>query len=127
MQRLRRWAGSGLTVALLIASSGCGRNPEPGVGSSTTGEVRLTGTVKIHGLVMSGGKITFDPSNDSRKQATPRTAEVRSDGTFEVTTLTGPNSVRISGPAVKKEPAFGGAKTVDVKPGENTIEISYPD
>jgi hypothetical protein len=127
MWDVRRWAGSALAVASLIASSGCGEG-KPSVETSSTGEAKVIGTVKIHGLAMSGGKITFRPSTDQRKEATPRSAEVRNDGTFEVTTLVGPNTVTISGPAVKKEPALGsGTKTVDITPGENKIEISYPD
>jgi hypothetical protein len=115
-----------LAVASLIASSGCG-DGKPSVETSSTGEAKVIGTVKVHGLAMSGGKIMFDPSNHKGKDATLRSAEVRNDGSFEITTLAGPNTVKISGPAVKKEPALGIAKTVDIKPGENRIEISYPD
>jgi hypothetical protein len=126
MWGVRRWAGSTLAVISLIASWGCGEG-KPSVETSPTGEAKVIGTVKIHGLAMSGGKITFEPSADQR-EATPRSAEVRNDGTFEVSTLVGPNTVKISGPAVKKEPALANApKTVDIKPGENQIEISYPD
>jgi hypothetical protein len=129
MRRARRWVGGALIVASLIASSGCGGESKPPVETSTTtGEAKVTGTVKIHGLAMNGGKITFDPSNNQRKNARPRSVVVRKDGTFEVTTLVGANTVKISGPAVKKEPVLGNLpKTVDVQPGENRIEISYPD
>jgi hypothetical protein len=122
-----------VAVVSLIAASGCGGGnppagaPSPGEASSTA-EAKVTGTVKIHGLAMSGGKITFDPSNPQRKNAQVRAAEVHSDGSFEITTLVGPNTVRISGPAVKKDPGLGTAtKTVDVTSGENRIELSFPD
>jgi hypothetical protein len=123
----RRWALSALAVASLIAPSGCGAG-QPSAETSSTGEARVTGTVKVHGLAMNGGRITFEPAAEPQKKATPRSAEIRSDGTFEITTLAGPNTVKISGPALKKEPALVNApKTVDIKPGENQIEVSYPD
>jgi hypothetical protein len=127
MWTVRRWVGSALACASLIAWSGCGES-KPSAEASQAGAGKVTGTVKVHGLPMSGGKITFAPANSQRKEAKATTTEVRADGTFEVTTVTGPNTVTISGPAVKKEPALGGAsKTVDVKSGENQVEVSFPD
>ena len=67
----------------------------------------MTGTVTIRGKPMKGGEITFDPANYQRKDAAKRTGKINDDGTYEVTTLVGHNTVLLSGPAITKEPNLG--------------------
>jgi len=110
-------------VALVVA--GCGED-KPSVASSTQ-EAKVTGTVTIRGKPMKGGEIIFDPSNYQRKDAAKRTGKINGDGTYEVTTLVGHNSVTLQGPAITKEPNLGyAAQTIEVTSGSNTLNIELP-
>lgn len=94
---------------------------------NTTTEGKVKGTVKVNGAPMKGGEITFDPSSSRRVQAGPKTASVNADGTYEIATLVGKNDVRISGPAVTKQPELGYVtKTVDVAAGRSAIDLEFP-
>jgi len=76
---------------------------------------------------MSSGKVTLDPSNYARENSLPRTGEIKSDGTYEVTTLVGQNVVRVAGPEISKSPRLGYAnETVDVPSGGMTHDIVLP-
>jgi hypothetical protein len=120
----RAWNGS-LAAALVVALWGCGED-KPATESSTA-EAKVTGKVMIRGKPMTSGELIFNPANYLRQNATARKAKINPDGTFEVTTLVGQNSVMISGPAITKEPQLGyGAQTIDVKEGDNTLNIELP-
>ena len=76
---------------------------------------------------MTSGEVSFDPANYKRKDAQVRTAKLHPDGTYEVTTLTGHNAISVTGPAITKEPQLGyAAKTLDVQPGTNSLDIELP-
>ncbi len=121
---VRRFVLGTLTAATLASAAGCGS--KPAVDASTT-EAKVSGSVKIHGKPMTSGEVAFDPANYQRKDAQVRTAKLKPDGTYEVTTLTGLNTISITGPAITKEPelAYAGT-TLDVKPGTNSLDIELP-
>ncbi len=110
---------------LVLASWGCGSGA-PSVETSNS-EAKVTGTIKVHGKPMHGGEITFDPANYQRTDATPRIAKVGLDGTYEISTLVGQNSISVTGPAIDKEPELGyAAQTFDVQSGANTFDVELP-
>ena len=126
MRRERTWAGVALASTLTIGTWGCGGDPKPPVESSLA-EAKVHGTVKAFGKPLTDGEIVFNPANISRKDVPVRTAAINKDGTYEVTTLVGKNSVRVAGPPLEKEPQLGyAALTCDVKSGDNSFDIELP-
>lgn len=126
MRRERAWAGIALASTLTIAPWGCGGESKPAAESSMT-EAKVHGTVKARGKPMTDGEVTFNPANYLRKDVPSRKAAIKKDGTYEVTTLVGRNSVGIGGPALEKDPQLGyAALAYDVKSGDNTFDIELP-
>jgi hypothetical protein len=124
MRFARLWSVASLAVVALVVA-GCG-DGAPSATSSTQ-EGTVTGTVTIHGKPMKGGEITFNPTNNQRKDVPLRTGKIGDDGTYSVNTLVGFNSVRVSGPAITKEPGLGYAnQTIEVTSGSNTLNIVLP-
>ena len=113
-------------AALAVVAACWGCSGTPAVVSSET-EAMVKGTVKAYGKPITAGEVVFDPSNYKRTEAPERTAKIQKDGTYQVTTLVGENSVRVSGPAVEKDPDLGYANLkFDVQSGENTYNIELP-
>ena len=120
----RRWVIPAAASAALLIQAGCGEKPSV---DSTVAEGKVTGSVKIKGKPMTAGTITLDPSNYVRSNQTVRTGVIKADGTFEVTTLIGQNTVRVAGPATVKSPELGYYnQTIDVKSAGTTLEIDLP-
>jgi len=121
---ISRWWLAPAATALSVAAWGCSGGPSV---TSSTSEAKVTGTVKVSGKSMTSGTVTLDPSNFARENANPRTGEIKSDGTYEVTTLVGKNGVRVAGPAITKKPGLGYAnETIDVPSGGMTHDIVLP-
>src|SRR6516165_10361600 len=97
MRVSRWWLAPAAATALSVAAWGC--SGRPAVASSTE-EAKVTGTVKVNGKPMTSGTVTLDPSNYARANAEPRIGEIKSNGTYEVTTLVGKNAVRVAGPEI---------------------------
>ncbi len=97
------WAIAGLSamaiVAFCLACDGT-----PSVDSSLT-ELTVTGVVKVKGRPVTGGQISFIPSNRARKVAA-FTAPIGQDGSFTIKTYTGENEVRFWGEVAKGFPAL---------------------
>jgi len=111
-------------AALSIAVWGCSDRPSV---PSSTAEAKVTGTVKVDGKPMTSGTVTLDPSNYARENANPRTGQIKSDGTYEVTTLVGKNGVRVAGPEISKQPGLAYAnETIDVPSSGMTHDIVLP-
>jgi len=122
--RVSRWWLAPTAAALSVAAWGCGGGPAV---TSSTAEAKVTGTVKVNGKLMSSGKVTLDPSNYARDNASPRSGDIKPDGTYEVTTLVGRNVVRVAGPEITKKPGLGYAnETIDVPSGGMTHDIVLP-
>jgi hypothetical protein len=122
--RISRWWLAPAATALSVAAWGCSGTPSV---TSSTAEAKVTGTVKVNGKPMTSGKVTLDPSNYARETSQPRTGEIKSDGTYEVTTLVGKNGVRVAGPEITKNPGLGYAnETIDVPSAGMTHDIILP-
>ena len=125
MRVSRRWLTSTAATALSVGAWGCSGG-KPSVDTSTA-EAKVTGTVKVNGKPMTSGTVTLDPTNYARANAGQRTGEIKSDGTYEVTTLVGKNQVRVSGPEITKNPGLGYAnETIDVPEGGTSHDIILP-
>src|SRR5262249_4197671 len=93
---------------------------------SSTAEAKVTGKVEVNGKPMTSGTVTFDASNIARTNAA-HTGNIKSDGTYEVTTLVGKNILRVNGPEIAKNPGLGYAhETIDVPADGPTKHISPP-
>ena len=116
-----------LAVVVLLGSAGCdGGGSAPSVSSSRE-EGKVKGTVTINGKPAVDGEVTFDPSNIQRRDAPTAKAAIGKDGSYEVKTLVGENAVTVSGPAISKDPKLSmNKKFVDVKAGENPLNIEVP-
>src|SRR5262245_14224012 len=82
-------------MILAIIASGCDSG-KPAVSTSST-EAKVMGKVLIKGEPAKSGTVHFDPSNYRRKSAAVRSAPINPDGTYEITTLIGENTVSIRG------------------------------
>lgn len=108
-----------------ILLAGCG-GKTPSVSTSTT-EATVRGQVIVHGKPVSGGLVWFDPANYRRKNAVAISTEVTKDGSYEITTLIGENSVRYEGPAVAGDRELDGlVQGYTVEEGENSWDIVLP-
>jgi hypothetical protein len=124
MRVSRWWLAPAAATALSVAASGCSGKPSV---DSSTAEAKVTGTVKVNGKPMTSGTVTLDPSNYARENAEARTSAIKSDGTYEVTTLVGKNAVRVAGPEITKNPGLGYAnETIDVPSSGMTHDIVLP-
>ena len=109
-------------LTLIVVGGGCGGGA-PSVTSSSE-EATVHGTVKIKGKPASTGKVTFDPSNVSRRTAPVATGDIKKDSTYSVRTLVGANSVSVTTPETQKDPKLGyNTTSYDVKSGDNTYNI----
>lgn len=119
-----RWRAAS-TAVLSVLALGCGEG-RPAVSGSTT-EVKALGIVRINGKPASGGTITFNPANYRRGSAMPRPAPIGTDGTYEVTTFVGENTVSVTGPEVANDPKLSvNQKLLDLRDGTNLLDIDVP-
>ncbi|MEW4570988.1 hypothetical protein AB1L88_24230 [Tautonia sp. JC769] len=108
-----------------IVLAGCG-SKTPAVSTSTT-EATVRGRVIVHGKPASGGTVWFDPANYRRKNAVAVSTDVTKEGSYEITTLIGENSVRYEGPAVSGDRELDGlVQGYTVEEGENSWDIVLP-
>lgn len=110
-----------LTTCLLFVL-GCG-DSHPAVDSSFT-EAAVKGVVKLQGKpAEGGGVISFNPSNVERKVATV-TANIGDDGSYSLTSYTGSNVVKFSGPFIKDHPELAlGSRFCELSRGENVVDF----
>jgi hypothetical protein len=96
----------------------------PPANSSTT-QARVKGRVTLAGKPLAAAEIRFNSANVLRKAAPTTTATIGADGRYEVTTLVGENTVTLGGQALRKNTRLQyTARTLDVKEGENTFDLS---
>ena len=117
-----------ISSAALLAAVGCGGPGGPPSVSSSNTPATVSGTIKVNGTPVSGGKVTFDPTNIRRKDANSTTVEIGKDGTYKVTTLVGENRVVVDTPEIRKDSASlsNGETSFNANSGENTFDISFP-
>ena len=111
-----------LVLALAPLAGGCG-DSHPPVDSSLT-EAKVRGVIKIKGKpAAGGGQVSFNPSNVERKVAS-FTAKIGDDGSYELTTFTGGNQVKFSGPFLKDEPGLAlSTRYCELDSGENVLDF----
>jgi len=118
----------GLALALLLALTlvGCGSGAPPA--SSSMEEATVKGKVKQRGNPLAKLEVRFNASNINRKGAPAAMAVTNDDGSYEVTTVVGENTITFGGPAVSKysKQLIYFNKSVDVQSGENTVDIEVP-
>ena len=108
------------TMASLVIGGGCGS--QPGAETSTN-EVTVKGIVKLDGKPVTEGEIVFDPSNYQR-QSPPKSAPIGKNGSYEVKTLAGLNTVRLGPGLLKKYPILQHRhKTFNAQDAENTFDF----
>ncbi len=108
--------------ALTLASFGCGSDA-----TSSTAMGHVKGKVTLAGKPVSNVDLNFNPSNIHRKDAPIASATLQADGSYEVTTLSGQNQISLSGQSIAKTPRLSYfSKTIDVKTGENQLDIEIP-
>ncbi len=119
MKAGRRMIAAGIGLALAAGLGGCG-TPS---GDTSTAEATVKGVVKLNGKPATEGEISFDPSNYQR-QVPAKTAPIGKDGSYTITTMVGPNTIKLTGPIVKK---FGilayRQKNLTVEKGDNTFDF----
>lgn len=118
---------SGLFLTATFACSGCdGLSGAPAASSSTT-QAKVKGRITQKGKPLAQAEIRFNPANVHRKTAPTATATTDADGSYEITTLVGENTVTLGGQVVRKNTQLQyTAKTLDVKEGENRFDLPLP-
>jgi hypothetical protein len=119
------WRSAGL-AAWLIACSGCGGGGLTPSGSASSEEATVHGKVMIKGVLAKGGRIYFDPTTASRQSAPVMSAEIGKDGTYTIKTWVGENRVNVETPETRKDPDLSIPQPVDVKSGDNTLDVRIP-
>lgn len=126
MRRLGR--AGGFALAALFALGGCGGSGTPAASSSTE-KATVKGKVTRQGKPLAKVEVRFNAANINRKSAPTATATTKDDGSYEVTTLVGENSVQLAGAAANSKDAKINyfSKSLDVKSGENPpFDIEAP-
>jgi hypothetical protein len=113
-----------VALASLPGCDGGAGGPRPDASAT---EVKLTGKVVVNGAPAKGGSVTFDPGNNYKRAFSPRTALITGDGTYEITTMTGPNIISVNTPETAKDANLGyNSQTVDVRAGSGSLDIQVP-
>jgi hypothetical protein len=121
----RKWnLGALITTAALVAAWGCETKTvlAPPMGP----EAKVTGKVTIRGKPAAKGQVTLELTNDFSGKSR-KVADVKADGTFEVSAVSGKNSVTVAGTGVASAEGGYNSTTFEVKTGEtNKIDIDLP-
>ncbi|SIO36113.1 hypothetical protein SAMN05444166_4092 [Singulisphaera sp. GP187] len=124
MRRRRFLDGVAVAAVLMTTLAGCGSRETPG--ETTLDEAQVKGTAKFHGKTLDGGTLHFNASN-AKRVVGARDATIEKDGTFTIKTLVGQNVVTIT-PKSRTKATYGleyEEKTIEVKSGENPIDIEF--
>jgi hypothetical protein len=90
-------------------------------------EATVTGRVMSNGAPVTKGQVIFDPANLNRLREAARTAQIRPDGTYEVTTLIGENRVTVAVPGMRRPKGAPYLHQIcKVQRGPNTFDITVP-
>jgi hypothetical protein len=118
----------GLALALLLALTlvGCGDGTPPA--SSSLEPATVKGKVKQRGTPLAKLEIRFNATNINRREAPEAMAITNDDGSYEVKTVVGENTITFTGPAVSKysKQLIYFNKSVDLQAGENSVDIEVP-
>ena len=108
-----------------LAAGGC--TPGAPYAESSLTEATVTGHVTSQGKPVAKGQVIFDPANINRPREAARTAQIREDGTYQVTTLIGTNRVTVAIPGRATKAGFPYIQhSFDVKAGSNSFDVTIP-
>jgi hypothetical protein len=113
-------------VLLALALGGCGSGSAPA--SSSTEQVKVKGKLTVQGKPLAKVEVRFNAANINRKSAPTATAVTGDDGSYEVTTLGGDNTITLGGEAMSRQSkrlAYFN-KSVDLQAAENTVDLPIP-
>jgi hypothetical protein len=111
-----------VALACTLPSVGCGSGV-PYAESSLT-EAVVSGRATAERKPVTKGQVIFDPPNINRRNERARMAELRPDGSYEVTTLIGENRVTVAIPAARTKGRFPyNQRTHDVKKANNNLDL----
>jgi hypothetical protein len=118
----------GLLLAVMCACCGCAESGGALSASSSATPAKVKGKVTLKGKPLARAEIRFNSANVRRKTAPIATATIGDDGRYEVTTLVGENIITLDGGSAhrKNTRLQYTVKTLDVKEGENTFDLSLP-
>ena len=120
MEPRRRWL-SALSLVVTLACGGCVASNGA---SSSMAQAKVRGKVTLKGKPLTRAEIRFNPANVYRKNVPTAAATLGGDGSYEVTTLIGENTVTLSGRALGKNTQLQyTARSLDVKEGNNTFDV----
>ena len=126
MRQVGRPGGLALAVLLALVFGGCGSGAPPA--SSSTEQAKVKGKVTLKGNPLGKVEVRFNASNINRKSAPAAMAVTNDDGSYEITTFVGENTITLGGAALSqhsKDLTYFN-KSVDVQSGENTVDIDIP-
>jgi hypothetical protein len=124
----RQWCGllvASACAGALFLGGGCD-SPKA---TSSSAEATVHGTITVKGKPATSGKVSFNPANINRKDATTATADISKDGTYTVKTLVGGNMVTVTTPETQKDPVLQYNRVqYNAAAGDNTynIEVTPP-
>ena len=125
MQRRRRtgwlWA-AGLLMASGWGCDGGGANPASPASGGSRAEATVTGKVTVQGKTATKGRVVFEPLDSRDMPTATNGGDISKDGTYKVKTLSGKNSMNVSGTS---DPGYN-RKDVELKPGDNLMDLSLP-
>ena len=124
----RTVAVSRVLIALLcgLTAGGCSSGGAP-YAESSRATATVSGRVISDHKPVTRGTVVFDPANINRPNEPAATAEIRTDGTYEVTTLIGANRVTVAIPGrVTKAGSPYVQQIIDVRSGSNSFDITLP-
>ena len=115
----------GLALAAVFAFGGCGSGAPPA--SSSTEQATVKGKVTYKGNPLAKVEVRFNPANINRKTAAVVTATTGDDGAYTISTLVDENIITLGGAVATSNPTINYFMLkVDVKPGENTVDLPVP-
>jgi hypothetical protein len=117
---------AGIVTIMLPCLNGCGSNA-PSISSSVSNiDAKVSGKITVKGKPAEKGKVTIEPVNASPLAGLSREADIQKDGSYEVTTKVGKNSVIVGGTGNPAADGSYNSTTFDVKEGTNTLNLDLP-
>lgn len=119
---------TGILIAVALSAAwGCGGGGGGAPVKSST-DTKVTGMLKINGKPAAGAQVAFNPANSERPSAwPPRTAQVQADGSFQLWTLPGDNTVTVTGTGAAADPKVAEfKKVVNVSGSLGPVNLELP-
>jgi hypothetical protein len=123
----RSWQSVGMLLAAWFACYGCDASSGAPPASASAIQAKVKGKVTLKGKPLARMEIRFNPANIHRRDAPTAAAKIGDDGSYEVSTLVGENTVTLAGRTPRKQAQLPyTVKTIEVKKGDNTLDFVLP-